>query len=419
MTAILEKKDTRLLKHLTLKDAALTDNCLKGDANFMGYMDRGGDVIFPGAFQKCLARFLEEGFVANSHDWEQMVAMPLLAEERGAKLYTEAEFHSTPDAQIVRTKCIERMARGLAVGLSVGFVMLANSFKYFTSGKALLDYAKKQNCDMSLFDEESILAWKTTCRGILQVDELYEYSVCAIPMNDRSYATEAKSLSVYQKDKALIPMVKNLFSAIEKRRAIGIEIEKGEYLDGYDIGYAAMSAISRLFSSLMYGPLWDAFFDDDMTPEDRDTMIHGAFDEFASICATLCGALMASADTTTLDSAGKAIQDLWSQPDSNEETARAALSYQTQIQTALEAVERCVTRGEQISAIRAKDNRTLGSERREQLAALKSQIEKLLESKDQKTTVNPVQDVDPDQLLALRLQLLKSDHARREAALAV
>ena len=177
-----------------LLGAALDGNVVKGAAAVTGNLDRGNDVIFPGAFKSCTQQFLTSGFVAANHDWtwEGMKAMPTLAEERGNQLYTEATFHSTPDAQDIRTKCMERIENGLSVGQSIGFGIDPESTKTFRNGADLLAYAAQSGADLSLFDVEGITGCKSRCRAIIDIPELYEYSIVAVPMNPLAVADSVK-----------------------------------------------------------------------------------------------------------------------------------------------------------------------------------------------------------------------------------
>ena len=187
-------------KSFEIKAATLDDNCIKGAASVTGVMDRGRDVIFPGAWQKSLKDFLANGFVAVGHAWDQLpVAMPEVAKEQGNELYTEATFHSTDAAQDARTVCVERLAKKLSVGLSVGFMMDYGdddhpAYQYFETGQKLLDFAKANGYDMGLFDVKGIKACKGYCRGILAIAELLEYSIVPVPCNKAAQASEAKGL---------------------------------------------------------------------------------------------------------------------------------------------------------------------------------------------------------------------------------
>jgi hypothetical protein len=177
-----------------LKDVQLAENRGSGAAAAMGNMDRQGDVIFPGAFRKCIKAFLASGFVADSHDWEWegVCAMPVSMREQGNLLMTEWEFHGDEDSQALRTKCAERVARGLSVGLSIGFCC-SEGAAWFETGAGLLKYAEGLGADMSLFDAKGIKAWQAYCRAITEVDELYEYSLVPVPANPRAVAMSVKS----------------------------------------------------------------------------------------------------------------------------------------------------------------------------------------------------------------------------------
>jgi len=175
----------------------IQENCIRGNANVMGILDRGGDVTFPGFFRKALPAFRKNGFVALGHAWRDLpIAMPTMAKEQGSILYSEAEFHSTEEAQKVRQVCMERIDKGLSVGLSVGFMPdYEEGIKFFENGKDLLTHAEKVcQCDMSLFDVDGIKKHKSYCWGLLPdgCDELFEWSVVTVPMNQASYVTEIK-----------------------------------------------------------------------------------------------------------------------------------------------------------------------------------------------------------------------------------
>lgn len=185
-------------KTFAVKDATLEDNRISGAASVTGVMDLAGDVIFPGAFKKALPSFLKSGFVAVGHDWDDLpIAMPVEAREVGNQLQTVAEFHSTQAAQDARAVCVERRSRGLDVGLSVGFMLdydgTTEPYAWFENGAKLLQFAKDNGYDTSLFDTKSIKAYDGFCRAILQINPLIEYSITPIPCNPQAQVTDAKS----------------------------------------------------------------------------------------------------------------------------------------------------------------------------------------------------------------------------------
>lgn len=186
-----------IYKAFALKGAALEENRICGAASVMGNLDRGGwycrDVVAPGAFKDALADFLKHGFVADTHEWtmKDLHAMPLIAEEKGNELYTEAEFHSDPESQAIRTKCIERMEKGLSVGLSIGFSI--GERMMFPSGSALWEWAEKQGSwAMGSWDRAEIENYDGECRLITKIARLFEYSITPVPMNPKALASDAK-----------------------------------------------------------------------------------------------------------------------------------------------------------------------------------------------------------------------------------
>lgn len=167
---------------------------LTGVASVMGNLDSADDVIFPGAYSACLPEFRQSGFVAVGHEWDELpVAIPTMIEERGTALYAECRFHSTDEAQAARTVCQERLAAGLSVGLSVGFLCSPEDCMVFPDGRSLLAFAQANGYDLSLFDKPSILAHKEWCRAILRVARLVEYSIVPIPANGKAQAIAAKA----------------------------------------------------------------------------------------------------------------------------------------------------------------------------------------------------------------------------------
>lgn len=183
---------TKTLKTFELK-GSVEENCFTGDANGLGIMDRGGDVIAPGAFSPAIPGFLKNGFIAVGHAWNGLpVAMPTAGKEEGGFLKISAAFHSTDEAQAARTVVKERLDAGKAVGLSVGFLPDREKCAWFESGEALYKFCEENKITDGL-DAKSIRAWKDYCRLISGVKELFEVSIVTVPMNQKSRVTAAKS----------------------------------------------------------------------------------------------------------------------------------------------------------------------------------------------------------------------------------
>jgi hypothetical protein len=187
---------TKRLKSVPITEGRFEGNTLVCWPSVMGVMDLYGDVIFPGAFKGCLDIFMRRGFVPTDHQWAwtSIVAIPTVAEERGNKLYSECVFHSDQNSQDALTKCKERMALGKECGQSIGFTMSGGDYLTFDNGKALLAYAKKEGYDLKLFDIAGISACTESCCAIINIEELWEYSLTPVPANQSAMAIAVKSM---------------------------------------------------------------------------------------------------------------------------------------------------------------------------------------------------------------------------------
>jgi len=144
----------------------LPEGGFEGYASVFNVVDEHGDTILPGAFNDALKAFIREGFITTDHNWLDTGVATIedaFEDERG--LYIRARFHSDPDSQAVRTRIVERIQRGKAVGLSVGFIA---------------------NWDDIEFRDE-VMVFK-------RVAKLIEVALTNIPANPLAMATNAKSL---------------------------------------------------------------------------------------------------------------------------------------------------------------------------------------------------------------------------------
>ncbi len=195
-----ERVQLRRSFDVDLKASAIEDNSITVVASTMGTADdRCGDVIFPGAYKKCLPGFLVNGFVALGHDWGGLpVAIPTACKEMGNQLVSTATFHSTQEAQDARTICKERMDAGKSVSVSVGFMpdySDPDGVVWFEKGSDLLAWAKGKGFDTSLFDDKGIakLGW---CRAITKIAELFEWSIVGVGCNTGAKAVAVKSAAL-------------------------------------------------------------------------------------------------------------------------------------------------------------------------------------------------------------------------------
>lgn len=180
-------------------EIAIDGNVMKGNPSILGTpysIGWCGEVIFPGAFDNTIERFLKEGFIAQGHEWDELpIAYPTLLEERGRNLYGEAVYHSHQEAQDARTVAQERLGAGKTVGLSIGFFLRSEDYLWFENGAKLLDYAKNNGYDLAKFDKRALKAWDSWLIGVIRIERLVEYSQVTIPANDGAGLVECDSLS--------------------------------------------------------------------------------------------------------------------------------------------------------------------------------------------------------------------------------
>lgn len=137
---------------------------IEGYGAYKGNADSYGDIIRDGAF-KNLDKFAVSGFMGKSHDWDDAMGWIAEAKEDERGLWVKMAFHSTPDAQELRTKVQERLAAGKSVGLSIG---------YFTKTAS---YGQLDGQEVRYLDEI----------------EVFEVSVVTMPANERATVLSAKA----------------------------------------------------------------------------------------------------------------------------------------------------------------------------------------------------------------------------------
>lgn len=169
-----------------------------GPGGFSGYaaifneIDEGGDVIVKGAFTDTIEEFLQKGFTAHSHDWSVTgtIGYPVNAYEDDKGFFVESKFHSTADAQTVRTKASERMTAGKQVGLSIGYRAIG------PIDIPVEDYEQ----ELPKYIPEAALsraferARKFNGIRVLRKIENFEHSIVTAPMNRLAEATSIKGL---------------------------------------------------------------------------------------------------------------------------------------------------------------------------------------------------------------------------------
>lgn len=125
--------DNLELKRLVVSDAKVKiaedgTGTFSGYGSVFGNVDAANERVVAGAFANCIDRFVKDGWIAVSHEWGDLpIATVDSAIEDEFGLFITGTFHSTPAAQEARTVCIERLARGKTVGLSIGYFVIKST----------------------------------------------------------------------------------------------------------------------------------------------------------------------------------------------------------------------------------------------------------------------------------------------------
>jgi HK97 family phage prohead protease len=136
----LEYKALALDQKQALEALASDPGQLIGYASVFNGVDAYNDTILPGAYADTIPSFVERGTLHAEHDSRIRLGTIASAREDDHGLLIAADFHSTPEAQSVRTQILERMERGKFVGLSIGYQ--AEDFETRSDGVRVLKRIK-------------------------------------------------------------------------------------------------------------------------------------------------------------------------------------------------------------------------------------------------------------------------------------
>lgn len=194
-----------------------------GPGGFKGYVskwrdvpDDVGDIILEGAYLDTIPQFRKGGFTADSHDWSfggGMIGYPVGATEDAIGLLGETRYHSTPDAQQIRTKALERIQAGLDVFLSIGYKPAAPPIIIRRSDYAaeIPKYVRPEVVDAALAKAQEF----TQIRVLTKI-HLYEWSLVTVPAYEQASVVSAKSADQKQTD------VKGMFEEALTERTMNL-----------------------------------------------------------------------------------------------------------------------------------------------------------------------------------------------------
>jgi HK97 family phage prohead protease len=181
-------------KFTSLKDLKVLDDgpgTIEGYRSVFGVIDEGGDIVVKGAFAETLSDYLHSGFTAQAHDWDfkEAVGFPVDSYEDDHGWFVKSQFHSTPDAQAIRTKAKERMDAGKQVSFSFGYA--PKKYTYIEAKdyeKELPNFIKPELLPAMLKKAQEFNRIR-----VLKAVEAIEDSIVTAPMNKRAAATGVKS----------------------------------------------------------------------------------------------------------------------------------------------------------------------------------------------------------------------------------
>lgn len=357
---------------------------LEGYPSVFGDIDSYGDIIPKGAYQNTIEDFKQNGFIAHSHDWDVTgaVAMPVEVREDEYGLFCVAEFHSTQDAQDVRTKVRERLAAGKSVGLSIGFSM--NSAPSYIYRK---DYETElpKYLDPTRLGELMEKAKGFDKLRILSDIKLYEYSIVTTPAQKIAQVTSAKSEGESE--------VKSYF---------------GEYVEEM----LTISACSSLTDILFWCVLYQSIYDESKSLDEKLAMVSEGLDEYKGHILKACKALLEGKGPESMDDAKGVFESLFADPkivQNYKSSLEPELGLIKQAELMVSANNACITRMEERKNFRVKEGRELSSANRnklkelsEQLGAGKSTLDALIEATEPQPKMDGAQQAYTQYLANVR-----------------
>lgn len=195
-----------------------------GYASTFGNVDHDGDIMAKGAFTDTIPEFLENGFVAWQHQWDNPIGKPIDAYEDERGLFVQATLSETAlgkDARIL-------INDGVVRKMSIGFTTLKSRILEEEEGIEMMGEAEYALALKNLpFYAEGI--------KLIEKVKLYEFSPVSLPANENALITAAKSGSdllfndhLLSMDTALDAFVNRLESKAESRKRDGRNLSQNQ-----------------------------------------------------------------------------------------------------------------------------------------------------------------------------------------------
>lgn len=155
----------------------------EGYAAVFNVVDRGGDVILPGAFSNDIDRFVEHGIIADQHNWERPIGKVLELHEDETGLYVKGQLVDTTAG----SDTYKLMRSGVVRGLSIGYSEVASER---VAGNAASAWLEKSQM---LTEHEKRQIEKKGVRVLKEV-QLFDISPVSVPMNPASQVVAVKGV---------------------------------------------------------------------------------------------------------------------------------------------------------------------------------------------------------------------------------
>jgi hypothetical protein len=245
------------IKEFLSEDTSDGRGTFSGYCNLKGYLEeRYGSIFVEGSYAETIPIFVREGFVADSHgaaldgDYTVLTSYGTVidAREDSKGLFFKGKFHSTPEAQNLRTICRERADDQKTVGMSIGFYTL-ESFRVFPKDydRVLKNYLSPEYLQQGLEaakDFSSIL--------IRTKVQIFENSLTLMPAMAPALVKEVQSMKE----------------------------TLGKYLGDYVENSMSLQQVTVLVDALYWNAAYTAFCNDQMSTEERRALWAGALQEF-------------------------------------------------------------------------------------------------------------------------------------------
>lgn len=320
---------------------------LEGIGSVFGDLDDVGDIVIKGAFSDTLQDFSDRGFLANSHDWhvDGMIGYPVKAIESDVGLEFAAEFHSTADAQIVRTKAIERLKAGKVVSLSIGFYMdewetiLPKDYK-----KRLPEFVPAEKLEATLAKAAAF-----PMVTIIKRVTLAEISIVPRPALSTAMATVVKS----------------------QQKAMG-ELQQKGLLSTWTSTRATLRAVSTVWEAV-WDVLYDTVVESGVPKADKLGRSAELFDEGRDVTLRYLDALL-DEDGESIQAKAAHLRDVFTKV---LHVLPEGTPYTEQLEALLADADAALARGKAIHDVRKKEGRELSTANRNRLEAIATSLEAL------------------------------------------